>query len=661
MDLHALGRQAIALHQQGRLVEAEALYRQILDLDAGVFPALYLLGMLRLQQGDSGEAAQLIGRALAINPGDPAALLHYGLALLGQSRFAEAAASFDRLLATHPGEPAALMGRGAALRALGRDAAALADYESVLAVDPRNADAWAGRGLLLRNLRRTDEALESFNQAIALMPDFTEALQNRGDLQWSEQRDYDGAVADLEKALALEPQRGLLRGSLLHLKMFAGDWTHFEREAALVHGAVRAGQLVIHPFAYQALVESPADSQACSRLYGQGRYPAQPSQPLAARSAAKIRIGYVSGDFREQAVGLLMAGLYEQHDKDRFEIVAFNTGDAHNDDIRQRAVAAFDRFIDIAPLSDSAAADRIRREGIDILVTLNGYFGAEGLGIFVHRPAPVQVSYMGFPATLGLPYIDYILADRIVIPEDERRFYDEEVVWLPESYWVNDSRREIAGDVPSRADCGLPEGAFVFCNFNSSYKLTPQTFASWMRILRQVPGSVLWLLAGNNPHLADNLRREAGAAGVAAERLVFAPSVSSARHLARLQLAGLSLDNLPYNAHTTAADVLWAGVPIVTCRGTTWPGRVAASLLTAIGLPELICETLADAEALAVRLAQEPDSLRALKDKLAANRLTTQLFDTARFARHMEAAYAQMIARHRRGEAPAHFAVEAIG
>lgn len=661
MDLHTLGRQATTLHQQGRLTEAEALYREILKQDARVFPALYLLGVLRLQQGDSGEAVDLLGRALAINANDPPAQMHYGLALQGQTRFAEAAAIFDRLLTAHPGEPAALMGRGAALRALGRDAAALMDYEAVLMADPRNPDAWNGRGALLRNLRRIDEALESFNQAVALAPNLAEAWQNRGDLHWSERLDHGAAVADLEKALALEPDRALLRGSLLHLKMFAADWKNFDHETRLIHQGVRAGLMIIHPFAYQAIMERPADSQACSRLYGQSRYPAQPSQLYATGSREKIRIGYVSGDFREQAVGLLMAGLYEQHDKDRFELFAFNTGDARNDHIRQRAVAAFDRFIDIAALSDGAAAERIRREGIDILVTLNGYFGAERLGIFAHRPAPVQVSYMGFPATLGLAYIDYILADNIVIPEGERAFYDEKVVWLPETYWVNDSRRAIADETPSRAECGLPENGFVFCNFNSSYKLTPETFASWMRILKHVPGSVLWLLAGNNPKFAQHLRREATTAGVAEERLVFAPSLSSAQHLARLKCADLSLDNLPYNAHTTAADVLWAGVPIVTCRGTTWPGRVAASLLMAAGLPELICENLADTEALAVRLAREPDKLRAVTEKLAANRLTTPLFDTARFARHMEAAYGEMITRHRRGEAPDHFAVTAIG
>ena len=661
MDLHALGRQAILLHQQGRVEEAETLYRQILGADPNVFPALYLLGMLRLQQGDSGEAVQLIGRALALNPHDPAALAHYGFALLGQNRFAEALASFDRLLASRPGEPTALMGRGTALKALGRHAAALADYESVLAVDPRNADAWNERGLLLRSLRRIDEALDSFNQAIALMPDFAESLQNRGDLLWSEKLDNAAATADLVKALALEPGRALLRGSLLHLKMFAGDWKDFARETALIHQEVRGGKLAIHPFAYQAIMESPADSQACSRTYGQGRYPVQAAQPHAPSTRDKIRIGYVSGDFREQAVGLLLAGLYEQHDKDRFEIFAFNTGDSANDHIRQRALAAFDRFIDITALSDAGAAERIRREGIDILVTLNGYFGAERLGIFAHRPAPLQVSYMGFPATLGLPYIDYILADRIVIPQSERAFYDEKVVWLPETYWVNDSRRTIADEPPSRADCGLPEGAFVFCNFNSSYKLTPDTFAGWMRILHRTPGSVLWLLAGNNPAYAGNLRREAEAAAIDPQRLVFAAPVSSAQHLARLKLADLSLDNLPYNAHTTAADVLWAGVPIITCPGTTWPGRVAASLLKAIGLDDLICETLPAYEALAISLAQNPAQLKAIKDRLEQNRLTTPLFDTARFARHMEAAYLEMAARYRRGEAPAHFAVSAIG
>jgi predicted O-linked N-acetylglucosamine transferase (SPINDLY family) len=269
-----------------------------------------------------------------------------------------------------------------------------------------------------------------------------------------------------------------------------------------------------------------------------------------------------------------MAGVYECHDKNRFEIAAFDNGGSDNSPIRKRLEAAFDRFVDISNLPDRDAAVTIAGQGIDILVNLNGYFGEQRMGVFAHRPAPIQVNYLGFPATLGAPYIDYIIADRIVIPEAERQFYTEQVVWLPASYQANDARRAIADAVPSRQACGLPEQGFVFCNFNASYKLTPSTFASWTRILRQVPGSVLWLLEGV-PRFSENLRRQAQALGIDGSRLVFAPGLPLAAHLARLQRAELFLDSLPYNAHTTASDALWAGVPLITCRGTAFPGRVA--------------------------------------------------------------------------------------
>jgi predicted O-linked N-acetylglucosamine transferase (SPINDLY family) len=323
-------------------------------------------------------------------------------------------------------------------------------------------------------------------------------------------------------------------------------------------------------------------------------------------------------------------------------------------------VAAFDKFIDITALSGEQAAARIRAEEIDILVNLNGYYGVQRCDMFALRPAPVQVSYMGFPATLGAPYIDYVLADQIVIPPLEQTFYDERVVYLPDTYWVNDSKRAIGTAAPSRADCGLPQDAFVFCNFNHSYKLTPKTLALWMRILKQVPGSVMWLFAGDNPVFAANIRREAARHGIGPQQLAFAGLVPSDQNLARLKLADLSLDSLPYNGHTTAADVLWTGVPILTLRGTTWPGRVAASLLHAIGLPELVTESEAVFEAEAVRLARDPAALAAVKHKLAANRLTTPLFDTMRWTRHVEDAYAQMHARNQRGEAPAPLSVAPI-
>jgi predicted O-linked N-acetylglucosamine transferase (SPINDLY family) len=323
--------------------------------------------------------------------------------------------------------------------------------------------------------------------------------------------------------------------------------------------------------------------------------------------------------------------------------------------MRARLEAGFEHFIPVAGMNDADAAEEIARVGVDILVSLNGYFGQARMGVFARRAAPIQVNYLGFPATLGAPYIDYIVADRSVIPEDDKRFYDEKVVWLPDSYQVNDDRRVI-GPATSRAAHKLPGDAFVFCNFNHSYKLTPVMFDCWARIMRAVPGSVLWLW-DSNPHYADNLAREAERRGVAASRLIFAPTAGHASHLARLGLADMALDSLPYNCHTTGSDALWAGVPLITCRGTTFPGRVAASLLAAAGLPELITENIADFEARAVALANGRDELLKLRAKLQDNRAALPLFDTDRTRRNLEAAYVEMWERFQRGEAPEAFAV----
>jgi protein O-GlcNAc transferase len=414
---------------------------------------------------------------------------------------------------------------------------------------------------------------------------------------------------------------------------------------------------VVQPFIYQALSQSPADLQACSIIHAARRYPAMTAlHRPGKRRPGKIRVGYLSGEFREQATAYLTAGLYECHDKTRFEIIALDNGVSDKSAIRKRLEAAFDRFIDVSRLSDAVAAARIASEEIDILVNLNGYFGERRMGIFAHRPAPVQVNFLGFPATLGAPYIDYIIADRIVIPENERQFYTEQVVTLPDSYQVNDSRRAIAAQTPSRAACGLPESGFVFCSFNQSYKLAPDIFERWMAILKQTRGSVLWLLEGH-PVFAGNIRREAEARGVAADRIRFAPFVGNENHLARLKLADLFLDTLPYNAHTTASDALWAGLPLITCRGKAFPGRVAASLLGAVGLSELVTEDLDAYEALAVKLAGDSRALQGLRDRLAENRNRMPLFDTGRFARHLETAYSVMVERHENGMPPQAFAV----
>jgi protein O-GlcNAc transferase len=439
--------------------------------------------------------------------------------------------------------------------------------------------------------------------------------------------------------------------------MYSADWHDFAQRKAELERLVRADKRVVQPFIFQAIAETPEDAQACSRIWARDKYRQVPSAPHQQREGGeKIRIGYLSGEFRQQATAILMAGLYECHDRDRFEIVAVNAGANDNSEMRTRLEKAFDRWIDIATLSDAEAAQAIRTAGIDILVCLNGYFGEARMGVFAHRPAPLQVNYLGFPATLGAPYIDYIIADRIVIPPDEQRFYDEQVVYLPGSYQANDDKGRSIAAVPSRAEAGLPDKGFVFGNFNTAYKLTPESFDSWMRILTRVEDSVLWLLESPAP-FADNLRAEAEKRGVAAHRLIFAPELPTDRHLARMQLADLFLDGLPYNAHTTASDALWAGVPLLTCKGTTFPGRVAASLLMAAGLPELVTDNAVDFEALAVKLAGDPKALKKLRDTLAQNKTSCALFDTDLFRRNIEAAYRTMWDRWLAGEKPEGFAV----
>jgi predicted O-linked N-acetylglucosamine transferase (SPINDLY family) len=490
---------------------------------------------------------------------------------------------------------------------------------------------------------------------LALKPDFALALTNRGYLRWVLESRHAEAKADLTRALALEPEQSWLAGELLYLKMQGADWEGFAEARAAMSAAIAAGKQVIRPFAWQAVSADPASLQHCSRIFAASEFPALAAAAPAPRPQGRIRIGYLSADFREQATAYLMAGVYDAHDRGDFEIVAFDNGFDDASPMRARLEKAFDRIVPIAGLSDAQAADAVRAAGIDILVNLNGYFGKPRMGVFARRPAPVQVNYLGFPATLGAPYMDYIIADRTVIPADERRFYDEAVVWLPDSYQANDDRRVRPAPI-GRAEAGLPDGAFVFCNFNQGYKLAPETFAIWMQLLRRRDDSVLWLLRDHDVAMA-RLRAEAQAQGVAGERLIFAPMMPLERHLSRVALADLFLDTLPYNAHTTASDALWAGVPLVTCRGTAFAGRVAASLLQAAGLPDLIAETPDAYEALAAALAHDPETLAQARARLARNRDTCALFDTARFTRHLEAAYRTMMARARTGAAPEAFAV----
>jgi predicted O-linked N-acetylglucosamine transferase (SPINDLY family) len=653
----AWNNHGLALHGLRRCEEALTSYDRALAIKPDHVEAFVNRGASLCLLGRLEEALASYDRALVLRPDHAEAWYGRGVTMRDMGRMEDALVSYDRAVAARPDHAEAWHNRGNALMVLKSFSDAVASFDRALALNPGNAEALHNRGMCLSFLNRVDDALASYDQALAIRPDYADALHSRGMVRWREGRDYAAAVQDLEKTMALNPDHDCVQGDLLHVRMHGTDWSGFDETMAQINAGVRAGRLVIDPFMYLAIAESPADLQACAATFTRHFHPPAPALwKKSDRRREKIRIGYVSGEFRAQATAYLTAGLYECHDRNRFEIFAFDTGPAADSPMRRRLETAFDRFIRIADLSDSAAAQTILNAEVDILVSLNGYFGNHRMGIFAQRPAPLQVNFLGFPGTLGADYIDYILADRFVIPESDERHYTEKVVTLPGSYQVNDARRHRPQGMPGRAEHGLPETGFVFCNFNMSYKFTPEMFAVWMRILKQVEGSVLWLLEGNAAAPA-NLKRAAERHGVAADRLVFAPFIPMEQQLDRLPLADLFLDSVPCNAHTTASDALWAGVLLLTCRGTAFSGRVAASLLNAVGLPELVTETLDDYAALAVALAADPVRLQALRRKLADNLQTAPLFDTDRYRRHLEAAYAQMWERFARGEAPRGFTV----
>ena len=645
----------IALLALKRPSEALARFDRALALSPDFAQAHNGRGLALKDLKKHQDALADFDRAVALNPFYAEAWNDRAGVLIAADRKAEALASYEKALAILPDYVEALYNQANLLNDFRRFAEALASYDKAVALDADHARSWNNRGTLLWRMRRLDEALASYDRALAIDPDYAEVLHKRGNMRWAEMRDVDGAIADLEKAAAASPDSDYLLGDLLHLKMSQADWRDFDARKAAIEEGVRAGRPVIQPLYYLTISDSPAAIFNCTRDYSAALYPAARSvAPKVARDHSRIRLGYLAGEFRTHPVGLLSVGLFEHHDKKKFEVIAF---DNHGDDgsqTRKRMRAAFDTMIDISAVPDEAAARMIEAQDIDILIDMIGYTRNHRMGVLARRPAPLQVSYLGYPGTLGAAYVDYIIADPILIAEEERQFYSEQAVTLPDTYQANDSRRHLPQAAPGRAAAGLPDKGFVFCNFNHIHKLTPANFTLWMRILQQVPGSVLWLLESTRA-ATENLRREAVARGVAGERLIFAPQLPQEAHIARLGLADLSLDTLPYNAHTTASDALWVGVPLITCRGNYFAGRVAASLLHAVGMPELVCGNWRDYEALAVGLARDPNRLSVLSAKLKAQRTVAPLFDTARYCRHLESAYASMW--EKRGEPPRSFAV----
>ena len=619
-----------------RFDEALANYDAALRLQPAAADGHFGRGTVLRALGRTDEALASFEEAIRLRPEVAAAHYHRANILMERSQFDEALAGYDRVVALKPDFADAHNNRGNVLHYLKRHQAAIASYDMALQFAPALPGAHGNRGVSLAALGRLDEALASYDRAIALAPGYADAHNHRGNVLQDLKR-LDEALASYRTALLLRPDFSAAAGQVLHLGATLCDW----RESAPPIDVSRLGLggNVVSPFGMLVADDDPARQLERARNWSKARAPAAlAALPRPKVRPRKLRIGYFSADFKDHAVMVLMAKLFEVHDRDRFELHAFGYAGRKQDAMRKRLIAGVDHFHDVEGAGDREVAELARGRGIDIAVDLTGYTRGGRPGIFACRPAPVQMNYLGFAGTMGCDFIDYIVVDEVVVPRGDERFYAEKIIRLPHCYLVTDDARPIAERQWRRTDLGLPDDGFVFCCFNGSNKISPMEFDIWMRLLGKVPGSVLWLLEGN-PWVRPNLRAEAAARGVDPGRLVFAPKISPAEHLARHRGADLFLDTFNYNAHTTGADALWAGLPMVTKPGSSFPSRVGASLLHAIGMHELVTETAAAYEQLALDLATDPDRLAQVRAKLEANRPTAPLFDTLRFARNIERAY----------------------
>ena len=630
-----LQQQAQSLLSEGRLPEAIERYSELILRRPDFAEGHYKRGNAHNRSGSWAAALADYDRAVALDPQYAYAYCNRGTVLERMKRWDEALASYDRALELNPRDAFACYNRASVLRELDRLEEAVTSYDKAIELNGGYVEAYVNRGHLLHRLKRHEQAAASYAKALELCPLPSDAAGQIGPLR---------------------PEQQFLPGFGQFVRMQICDWRGFDDHVRQITAGLHRGLPVIQPFAALALLDDPSLQRSAAEGWISTDAPPDPSLGLVAarQRASKIRVGYFSADFRIHPVAFLTAGLFERHDRSKFELTAFSLGPRTHDVMENRLSRAFDRFLDVRGHTDAEIATLARTLGIDIAVNLNGITEHSRTKIFALRAAPIQVSYLGYAGTMGASFMDYLIADAVVVPRARQRDYLEKIVYLPDCFMPFDSEYEVDARVFTRAELGLPESGCVFCCFNNIFKLTPEVFAVWMKLLSRHPDSVLWLPHTNSAGAA-NLRMEAAARGIDHRRLVFAQRMESLpEHLARIRAADLFLDTFPYNAHTTAMDALWAGVPVLTCSGESFASRVAGSLLRAVGLPQLITRSWSEYEELASSLVTDPERLRQLRSTLAQNRTTSSLFDTARYTRSLEAAYEAIYEHHLSGAAPTH-------
>jgi protein O-GlcNAc transferase len=631
------------LKDVGRPADALQSYDIAIRLNPSFAEAFYNKGIALSALEKFSDAINCFNQALELHPNYYAALNNRGVAQSRLMMNEEALKSYNDSLTINPNYTEALINKAVTLTALKKYDESLSILSLIATQQPLNTTALVNQGIVYFELKQLDKALANFEYATSLSPDNVEAWCNKG-IALNDLKRFEEAATAYENALKLKPNREFLLGTFLSAKMHICDWGNLTANLQKVNELVEAGQKAIMPFPYLALMNSERLHQKAAEIWVNAKHPMrlELSSPTKRINKDKVRLGYFSADFRNHPVANLIVELFETHDKNKFELIGFSFGVDDQSEMRQRIINSFDHFLDVRNKSDKQVAIVAREMGIDIAIDLTGLTADARTDIFAYRAAPIQINYLGYPGTMGAKYIDYIIADKTIIPEENKKYYTENVLYLPDCYQPNDKKRKISPAIFSRAELGLPNDSFVFCSFNNNYKITPDTFSGWMRILHQAKGSVLWLFE-DTAEATLNLIKQAEEHGVDSRRLIFAKRLPLSEHLARYRLADLFLDTLPYNGHTTASDALWVGLPVLTQAGKSFAGRVAASLLHAIDLPELITHSQHEYESLAVELALNPSKLKAIKRKLLENRDSSALFNTELFTKNIEELYLSIL------------------
>ena len=682
----------VNLLQAGRVPEAEIIFKDVTEKYPHIAEAYQLLGLIYAGREDFIKAQECFKEAVRIEPNNAAYNSNYANTLQDTWKIEESLPFYQKAIELKPDFVDAHFNMGNSFRKLQHFPQALKCYEEAKKINPHYIKCYINTAVIYEAMKQVDRAITEISEALKFAPESFDLLSYMA-VMYSIKKDYESSMHYFRKAFEtgqaddkfflnygtvciemsqpaeaakaflksaeLSPSKNSVLGRALHQKMLIADWSGVNELNDEIVRRLQLKEDVADPFGYMGYSDSERDLQIAGYMYLNRKFPTLPKDFSTKKYPRhrKIKIAYLSGEFREHANGSLMTGLIECHDKQKFEVIGLDNGDGDDGNLRRRLTSAFDEFIDIRKIGDFELMQQLKAQEIDILFNLNGFFGAHRTGVFSNRSAPIQINFLGCPGTMGVDYMDYLIADNIVIPKTSYEFYNEKIISLPHSYQINDSKRPELKRTITRKECGLPEDAFVFCCFNNIYKITPETFKRWMRVLKRVPNSVMWFYF-NYPEGPENLKREAQALGVEASRLIFSPYIKMTDHIERNVLADLFLDSLPYNAHTTASDALWANVPVLTLQGKSFAGRVAASLLHAIEMPELITYTEQEFEDRAVDLATHPEKLSSLKVKLAKNRLTTPLFDTKLYTKHFESALIEAYERYQSDLPPAHIEVK---